>query len=453
MNYDVVIIGGGMAGYSAALKCLENGLKTAVISSGQSALHFSSGSIDLLSHSPVTNEPVEFPFETIKTLQETLPNHPYARLGATQVATAMTWYQSTMKKIGLPLCNLASGANHYRMTTMGTLKSTWLSQPYVHPVDFNFDNIKKVQRIVIVSLEGFRDFQPQITRDNLLRNPNFKGTEIKISSVNIAGFNRIHRNPNEFRSIDIARMLNNEEQLQAFADQLTSIATPQDLVILPAITGDNLTVMDRLQKQTRLQFHEVPTMPPSLLGIRIEDTMAKAFVRGGGSLLKGDEVIGGEISESGGNLKLNSLTTKKMADMTLSAKHFIMASGSFFSKGIVAHKNRMVEPVFNLDMADTDKRESWYQNTFFAQQPHRFLSFGVETNPSFNPFLNGKAITNLFCAGSILAGYNPVAHGCGSGVAISTAHYAVENIIAAGKQMGADSPVEKQKVALQEVSA
>lgn len=48
MKFDNIVIGGGMAGLSAALRLVEAGQKTLLMASGQSALHFSSGSIDLL---------------------------------------------------------------------------------------------------------------------------------------------------------------------------------------------------------------------------------------------------------------------------------------------------------------------------------------------------------------------------------------------------------------------
>jgi glycerol-3-phosphate dehydrogenase subunit B len=35
----------------------------------------------------------------------------------------------------------------------------------------------------------------------------------------------------------------------------------------------------------------------------------------------------------------------------------------------------------------------------------------------------------MFCAGSVLSGYNPVKEGCGGGVAISTGYKCAERII------------------------
>ena len=47
MSYDVVIIGTGLAGLTAALKALEQGLRTIVVSRGASTLEVMSGCIDL----------------------------------------------------------------------------------------------------------------------------------------------------------------------------------------------------------------------------------------------------------------------------------------------------------------------------------------------------------------------------------------------------------------------
>ncbi len=432
MNYDVIVIGSGVAGYSAAIKCLEHGMKTAVVSSGQSALHFSSGSIDLLSHSPRTHQAINNPWEEIEMLGEVLPEHPYAKLGSKKIKVAMEWYQTMMNRAGLSLTPTISQNNHYRITTLGTLKSTWLSQPYVQKIEPDFSNVRDFKRIVMISIDGFRDFQPQIAQSNLLQHPAFNHMPIKTAKVNLTAFGNINRNPYDLRSIDISRLLRDDSQFQEFADQLLNIATPDDLLVMPSVlgNGDGLELMNKLSNYTGLNLHEVPTMPPSLLGIRIEDSMMRTFINQGGVLHKGDEVLGGNFSENDGELVLSSIQSKKMGDMDLIAKHYILASGSFFSKGLVANQYGIEEPVFGLETQVTGDRNEWHQHDFFTHKPHPFLSFGVTTDNSFKPALKGQTVSNLYCIGAILSGYNPIVHGCGGGVAISTAYSVVEQIVA-----------------------
>ncbi len=430
MNYDVIIIGSGVAGYSAALRCLEQGLKTAVVSSGQSALHFSSGSIDLLSHSPRTHQPISSPWKEIERLSDSVPNHPYAKLGARKVHSAMAWFQTMITHAGLPMSTLPSQENHYRITTLGTLKSTWLSQPYVEKIDTGFVNVSSFKRIVMISIDGFRDFQPQIAQSNLKLHPAFKSIPVKTSKVHLTAFGQLNRNPYDLRSIDISRILRDETQFKEFADQLLKIATPEDLVMMPAVmgNGDGLILMNKLSQYTGLRLHEVPTMPPSLLGIRIEDVLMRTFINKGGVLHKGDQVLSGHFVEENGALTLSAIHTQKMGDIELRAKYYILASGSFFSKGLIANQNSIEEPVFGLDTEITGDRTDWYEYDFFSQKPHPFLSFGVTTDNKFIPSIDRKKVNNLFCIGAILSGYNPIAQGCGGGVAISTAYSVVEQI-------------------------
>ena len=74
MKFDVLIIGGGLAGLTCGIRLQKNGVKCAIVSTGQSALHFSSGSFDLLNELPDGTK-VDNPMAAVGKVSA---NHPYA---------------------------------------------------------------------------------------------------------------------------------------------------------------------------------------------------------------------------------------------------------------------------------------------------------------------------------------------------------------------------------------
>ena len=52
MKFDTVIIGGGLAGLVAGISLQRKGQNTAIVSTGQNALHFFSGSFESLQEAP-----------------------------------------------------------------------------------------------------------------------------------------------------------------------------------------------------------------------------------------------------------------------------------------------------------------------------------------------------------------------------------------------------------------
>lgn len=77
MKFDTLIIGGGLAGLTCGIRLQKNGVKCAIVSTGQSALHFSSGSFDLLNEL-ADGTKVDNP---VAAADKVGANHPYAKLG------------------------------------------------------------------------------------------------------------------------------------------------------------------------------------------------------------------------------------------------------------------------------------------------------------------------------------------------------------------------------------
>lgn len=423
LNFNTLVIGGGIAGFCAAIRRAQLGHSTALISQGESSLHFASGSIDLLANHPHSFAPVTYPMEAIANLPSS-SNHPYRKIGAANTAQAMTWFTELMHQQDIHFHQQQHQQNHWRITPFGTLKATWLSQQFSTRLS-QVDN-PNFERVIVVGIEGFRDFQPAVTVDNLRRLPQFHATPIQQMMITLPS----EHNANSLRSkraIDYARALRDPTLFALLRDQLLHVATPRDLVILPAIfgNGDGQTYIAQLQQQTQLQFHEVPTTPPSLLGIRIADALQRAFVQAGGTLLKGDCVTRATFSQSkNGNRHITQLFTRNIGDMPLTADNIILSSGSFFSRGLIATADSIQEPIFNLDIDAPASRKDWYGHHFFDSHP--YIRSGVITDDAFIPAINGEPIVNLQCIGGVMSGFDPVKEGSGGGISIASGYRVAE---------------------------
>ncbi len=105
----------------------------------------------------------------------------------------------------------------------------------------------------------------------------------------------------------------------------------------------------------------------------------------------------------------------------------VLASGSFFSNGLVATFDKIYEPILDLDILSLPHRADWSHSNLFAPQP--YLQFGVNTDNHLRPLRGGVALENLHAIGAVLGGYDPLQQGCGAGVSLTSAVFVAEQII------------------------
>jgi glycerol-3-phosphate dehydrogenase subunit B len=183
-------------------------------------------------------------------------------------------------------------------------------------------------------------------------------------------------------------------------------------------------VVDKIRESLEKKTIFVATMPPSVPGIRTQMTLKSEFEKAGGRFFLGDTVIESEISENG-NIK--NVSTVNFNDIRMEADDFVLATGSFFSKGIIATPEKVYEPIFGIDLTYNEGRENWFDRNFWGKQ--NYISFGAKVNADLNVSIDGKAVDNLYAIGSVIGGTNALYEGCGGGTAIVTALAAADRIL------------------------
>ncbi|MFM5868023.1 glycerol-3-phosphate dehydrogenase subunit GlpB [Aeromonas caviae] len=425
MKFDSIVIGGGMAGLSAALRLAEAGQKTLLMASGQSALHFSSGSVDLL-------ESDGDPRAALPAFMAAHPDHPYSKVGMQNIEGSLADLQRHCAEEGLPL--MRQEHNHHRLTPIGTLKSTWLSPNTCACVT----DAPAPDAILLATLEGFRDFHPALAAANLATHARFAHSRILTGEIRLPQLAQFSRNPHEFRSADIARLFDKQGpgQQDLLADLAREISRMVQgcgvpgcrHIVLPACLSLGLVGprLSELERRTGCTIKEVATMPPSLIGMRMQEALKRRFMALGGTFLTSERVLGARYDGD----KVIGVHSQHGEDQLFEADHFVLASGSFFSRGLESRLGGIREPIFDADVLSLAERDAWAGRRLFDHHP--FMGFGVKTDERLRVLRGGRPLANLYGAGSVLAHYDPIKEGSGSGVAVATGWQAAGHILAEG---------------------
>ncbi|HEH9431912.1 TPA: glycerol-3-phosphate dehydrogenase subunit GlpB [Aeromonas sobria] len=423
MKFDNIVIGGGMAGLSAALRLVEAGQKTLLMASGQSALHFSSGSVDLL-------ESEGDPRTTLPAFMAAHPDHPYSKVGMDNIEASLADLQRHCAEQGLPLVH--NETNHQRLTPIGTLKRTWLSPDTCACIT----DAPIPDALLLATMEGFRDFHPALAAANLATHPRFAHCRVLTGEIRLPQLAEFSRNPHEFRSADIARLFDKQSGgkhplVAELAREISRMVQESGVpdcrhIVLPACLSLGLVGprLAELEQRTGCTIKEVATMPPSLIGMRMQEALKRRFMALGGTFLTSERVLGARYEGD----KVIGVHSQNGDDQLFEADNFVLASGSFFSRGLESRLRGIREPIFNADVLSLEERDAWAGRRLFDHHP--FMGFGVKTDDKLRVLRGGKPLVNLYGAGSVLAHYDPIKEGSGSGVAVATGWQAAGHILA-----------------------
>lgn len=372
MKFDTVIIGGGLTGMLAGITLQKAGQKTAIISTGQNALHFFSGS-----------------FESIKE-----PSQRIVELFA---------------EAGVRL--------HYspgvRLLPLGTFKESALA---LEDVDI-FPTPKFARKVLIVNFSGYHDFFTSFLADGLEK----QGMTCRLRFLGLPELETLQQSPSEMRSVQIARVM--DRVWEKVVQEVRVLLKDEDAVVLPQVFGlQDTSVPGRIRQGIPAHVVFAGTLPPSVPGIRTLILLKQRYQLLGGTYLMGDEVIRAHTHEG----VVHSVATRNLDNHYIEAANFILSTGGYFSKGLISNPFQVLEPVFGLDVEYKEDRNQWYNPTFKEDQP--YMHFGVKADENLHALKDGKPLENLFVAGSILGGNRPE-FGFAAGQCIKTALFAADQIL------------------------
>lgn len=424
MNFDVVIIGGGLAGLTCGIALQTQGKQCVIINNGQAAIDFSSGSLDLLGQLPSGRQIQHFE-QNYTALYQQAAQHPYALVGKDKVIEKARQFEQLAQTLNLGLVGTCD-KNHFRVTPLGGLRPTWLS-PNSVPIVTN-EEMFPHRKITVLGIEGYHDFQPQLLAENLVQHAQFAHCEVTTGYLNIPELDHLRHQSREFRSVNIAQLLEHKLAFSDLVREIREAVNGASAVFLPACFGlETQEFFSALKQATQLELFELPTLPPSLLGMRQHKQLTQHFKQLGGLMMNGDKVIAADVHHQ----RVTQVYTQLHQEIPIQAKDVVLASGSFFSKGLVAEFEKIREPIFALDLVENDRfnlqdRMTWTHSRFSAPQPYQ--QTGVVIDEHCRARKSGQFFENLYAIGNIVGGFNGIELGCGSGVAIVTALVAAEQI-------------------------
>lgn len=404
---DLIVIGAGLAGLSAALTAAEAGLRVKVVSKGLNALHWSAGTFDLLGYQPPRPAPVLEPWEVLPRLPL---EHPYRIAGAERVRAAVARFEQWTREAGLPYSGgTIAGENFMLPSPVGAMRPVYLAPQGQHGGDLSSE-----QPILVVGFDGARDFYPHLAAEHLTKQGRAaRGLVLPTSLIT---------ERRDANTVQLAAELDKPEHCQKLGAALKAAVRPGERIGLPAILGlnDHAQTLATLSRMAGAPVFEIPTLPPSVPGLRLTAALRRLLDRHNVRVEVGMEVIGVHV-EDGIVRWVETDTSARPLKHT--ARGFVLATGGVLGGGFSSdHAGRFWETVFNLPLNVPQDRGQWFRPLFMAPEGQPVFCGGVTVNGEFQPLdgRGGIVYRNLWAAGGLLAGTDPLQEHSLEGIALAS---------------------------------
>jgi len=408
LHYDAVVIGAGTAGLVAGARLAEGGARVCVLAKGVGSTHLAPATVDVLGYAPSR---VSSPAAAFEEFAAARPDHPYARLGFDAVTEAVRWFSERVAAGPLPGYRYVGDLERNMLlpTAVGVLRPSALV-----PETMAAGDAVSHERVCIVGTRSLRDFHPALCAANLRR------AGIDARSVDI----EIEADRADQNTLGLARRFDDPAWRAAFAGRLAMKLKAHESVGLPAMLGlrDPHGAWSDVQQRLGRPVFEIPTLPPSVPGMRLYEILRSTLRRAGGRLVLGAEVVS---CERNGSRVVSVATRSAGHDAHYAARWFVLASGGFAS-GAIELDSRWAthERVFGLPLRGVpEPGEPRFVSDYLAEQPMARVGVAVDGE------LCAEGAENVVVAGAALPGAVPWREASGEGIALASGSHAAQLVL------------------------
>ena len=439
---EVLVVGGGLAGTTAALSAAHEGADVRLVSHKQSTLGQASGLVDALGYLPPVDPPdddpgatptagrtgafadrpdpelVADPFEAVERLPA---GHPYRLVGTDAL------------RDGLALFDEAVAGYRGGHTDRNALVPTFggAVKPTARYPDSAAAGLASDDRpMLVVGFRSLSEFDARMVADRLAAADvpfPVAGAEVEFP----AAFREDTKITRFARALDRDEPVDGTPARAALASavepHLDDVDGGAARVGFPAFLGDDAAgaVRADLAEFLGVDVFEIPMGPPSLPGLRLEDALYAALDEAGVRYETGVPVVGGEADDDDHVERL--LVDRKGTRVPYAAESVVLATGGLVGKGLDSDRDGVREPVLGCHVPHPADRYEWYVDDVFGDQP--YARFGVRTDGRLRPLGPDDEVQypNVHVAGATLAGADVAREKSASGVSLATGLVAGRN--------------------------
>jgi glycerol-3-phosphate dehydrogenase subunit B len=409
LHFDVVVIGAGTAGLTAGALLAEGGARVCVVAKGVGSTHLAPGTVDVLGYAPGR---VTEPELALGDFVAAHPDHPYALLGHDALAPALQWFAERVEAGPHPGYRYVGSLerNHLLPTAVGALRPSALVPETMAPGD-----VSDGGAICVAGPRALRDFHGALCAANLGQ----AGVEARAVEVELE-VDRADAN-----ALGLARRFDDAAFRAAFAGRLASRLAGAQRVGVPAFLGlrDPHGAWAELQERLDLPVFEIPTLPPSVPGMRLFEILRAALRAAGGRLVLGSPITS---AERDGSRVVSVRAQAAGHDVRYLARWVVLATGGFASGAIELGSDWIArDTVLGLPLRGAPgPREARFVPEYLAEQPMARAGVAVDAN------LRAEGAENVLVAGASLPGAASWREGSGEGIALASGHRVAQLVLA-----------------------